>query len=101
SNVFDGQEFLNIAMVYIKIGRKSTPANAALRDHVHGRVIKFHKRNRPGRFSVVSNSSTAVTQLPEITGGTSANLGLHNHLAQFMGDALNIVGHMHVETGNR
>src|SRR5690554_2642805 len=88
-------------MVDIQIGGKSTTPHASLGDGVHGCVEETHKAGRAAALPVVSDCTAPAAKLPKIRRGSTAYFRLHNHLSQFMGDALDIIRHIYVEAADR
>src|SRR5690606_22793340 len=87
-------------MIYIQIGSKSPTSYSALGNGVHGCIKKFHEAGGPTAFSIVGYCTSTAAEFPEITRGSPADLCLHNHLSQFMGDTFNGIRHIHIKAGN-
>ena len=88
-------------MVNIQICSESSTTNSTLRNHIHSSIEKFHKRNSPGRLSIIGYSSTAVTKFSKVAGSTSSNLSLHNNLSHFVSNTFYAVRNMNIKTRNR
>ena len=88
-------------MVDVKIRCKSTSSHTTLRNHIHRCIVQLHKRNRSGRFSIVCNGRSSVSQLSKITRSSTSDFRLHNHLSQFVRNSFDIIRNMNIETRYR